>query len=134
MDRLGLRLADAERALATLAEALAIEAPTPLERDGAIQRFEYTFEVVWKLGQRYLAVHEGQPAVSPKAVFRGLGSAGVLSILGMQHAMEMTDDRNLTVHTYVEGVADKVHGELARHHGLLAEIAAEIRRRTVCGG
>jgi hypothetical protein len=48
--------------------------------------------------------------------------------------MDIIDDRNLMVHTYVEGVADKVYGELARHHGLLAEITAEVRRRTGNGG
>ena len=48
MERLTRRLHDAESALARLGEVLAIEAPTDVERDAAIQRFEFTFEAVWK--------------------------------------------------------------------------------------
>ena len=31
-----------------LREALALKSPTQLERDGIIQRFEFTFELAWK--------------------------------------------------------------------------------------
>ncbi len=54
MERLKPRLAIAKQAHATLTEALRTENPTALERDGAIQRFEYTFEVCWKLCQAVL--------------------------------------------------------------------------------
>ncbi len=47
MDRLNRLLTLAMRAHATLDEALAIEEPVPIERDGTIQRFEYTFETVF---------------------------------------------------------------------------------------
>lgn len=46
MERLKERLAVARKALRTLQELLVIEHPTKVERDAAIQRFEYTFEAV----------------------------------------------------------------------------------------
>lgn len=56
MERLNERFAMAKRALETLQELLALERPSRVERDAAIQRFEYTCEAVWKAAQRYLQV------------------------------------------------------------------------------
>ena len=44
MERLNQRLQMASRALATLQELTPIVAPTGVERDAAIQRFEYSTE------------------------------------------------------------------------------------------
>ena len=59
MERLNERLVIARRALSTLQELLGLEAPSRVERDAAIQRFEYTCEAVWKAAQRYLQDVEG---------------------------------------------------------------------------
>ncbi|MBK7962956.1 MAG: nucleotidyltransferase substrate binding protein [Bdellovibrionales bacterium] len=44
----------AQDALRNLSDALSILQPTELERDGTVQRFEYCYEIVWKLVQRVL--------------------------------------------------------------------------------
>ena len=44
MERLTERLAMARRALSTLQEVTRLEHPSRIERDAAIQRFEYTCE------------------------------------------------------------------------------------------
>ena len=51
MDRLKQRIQDAEKASIALGAALEIPSPSELERDGTIQRFEFTFEAVWKAAQ-----------------------------------------------------------------------------------
>ncbi len=99
MDRLKQRLEDASRAAAALDAALEIPSPTELERDGAIQRFEFTYEAVWKAGQSFLADHEGLSAPSPRAVMRGLGKVAVFNEAETILALEMSEDRNRTVHT-----------------------------------
>ena len=53
MERLRQRLDIARQALASLKALLPLDV-TPVVRDAAIQRFEYTFEAVWKAAQRYL--------------------------------------------------------------------------------
>ena len=53
MERMRERLAVARRALATLNLALK-EPQTPMNRDASIQRFEYTYEAMWKAAQAYL--------------------------------------------------------------------------------
>ena len=44
MERLIQRIQVARRALATLQELTTITSPSPVERDAAIQRFEYSTE------------------------------------------------------------------------------------------
>jgi hypothetical protein len=59
MDRLMLKHQDAMRALATL-EAIAKEPFSIIVWDAAtIQRFEYTFEALWKFIKEYLKEYEG---------------------------------------------------------------------------
>lgn len=45
MDTLNKRIVQADSALSTLREALSLESPSALERDGTIQRFESTYEI-----------------------------------------------------------------------------------------
>ena len=56
MDRLAQRIQLARRALATLRELTLLAAPTAVERDAAIQRFEYSTEACWKAAQSVLSV------------------------------------------------------------------------------
>lgn len=54
MERLLEKIAMAEKTLGKLAEAADIDKPSELERDAIIQRFEFSFEAVWKAAQAYL--------------------------------------------------------------------------------
>jgi nucleotidyltransferase substrate binding protein (TIGR01987 family) len=112
MERLKLRLNLARQAVARFEEALQIPRPSKLERDGAIQRFEYTFEAVWKACQRYLDVVEGLECASPKMYIRQLRDVALLDDKGATMALEMVDDRNNTVHTYNEALAEKIFAHL----------------------
>jgi nucleotidyltransferase substrate binding protein (TIGR01987 family) len=129
MDRLTQRLHDSQRALTALQSALDVLSPSELERDGAIQRFEFTYEAVWKFAQAYLETHEGIQVPSPRAVFRGLGKVGVLLDGETLLALEMSDDRNRTVHTYIEAVARQIFEKLPDYAPLLHAIAARIQDR-----
>lgn len=76
MERLKERLALARKALSTLTELLVTESPSKVERDAAIQRFEYTFEAVCKAAGRYLLVMEGINVGSPKSIVRATREIG----------------------------------------------------------
>ena len=130
MDRLKIRLEESSKACATFLAALAVKAPSTLERDGTIQRFEYTFETVWKTAQLYLEVVESLPANSPKGTFRALGEAGLLSADETIQALAMADDRNKTVHTYIEAVALMIFSQLNGYSTLLSEIISRISAKS----
>jgi nucleotidyltransferase substrate binding protein (TIGR01987 family) len=102
MDRLKERIEVANNALATLAELPLGESVGDVVRDAAIQRFEYTFEAIWKAAQLYLREKEGLQQGSPKGVVRACLQVGLLTEEESRLAMVMVDDRNLTVHTYNE--------------------------------
>lgn len=115
MDRLRQRLSVAGQATATFRELAVRIAPSKVERDAAIQRFEYTFEATWKAAQRFLAVVEGVEAGSPKSAIRACHEAGLLPSAQAEDALAMADDRNLTAHTYNEGLAEAIFKRLPRH-------------------
>jgi nucleotidyltransferase substrate binding protein (TIGR01987 family) len=116
------RLSLAEKALATLRELAHLKDPSPVERDAAIQRFAYTFEAFWKALQAYLKEVEGLEGASPKGVFRLAREAGLLSEEETLLALGMTDDRNLTVHTYNEALAEAIFGRLGDYADLMEKV------------
>ena len=121
MERLKQRLAIAQVALASLQEILRSTPASLVERDAAIQRFEYTVEATWKAAQRHLDIREGLSAGSPKAAVRMCREVGLLDDEQATQALEMMDDRNLTVHTYNERVAQQIYANLPRHAALLGQ-------------
>lgn len=127
MERLNLRLDQAQRAIATLAEVSGQSEPTALVRDAAIQRFEYSVELVWKCAKQYLYDMEGQDLGSPKAVMRALRENGLLSHEQATGALEMIDDRNLTSHTYNEALATRIYVRLDLYKELMAHIIKAIK-------
>lgn len=121
MDRLTQRFETAQHALATLDELAAKPDRSRVERDAAIQRFEYCFEAVWRTAQLYLREQEGLEVGSPKAVARASLQVGLLDDEETRRALAMADDRNLTVHTYDEALANDIASRLGQHAALLRD-------------
>lgn len=99
-------------ALDRLDEAVARGADDPLVVDGTIQRFEFTFELAWKLIARLLA-RQGIEVASPCAALRQAHRQGWLDDEGSW--LRMLEDRNLTSHAYRESMARAIHGRLGDH-------------------
>lgn len=121
MDRLSQRINTASRALETLSELADINEPSPVERDAALQRFEYTVEATWKAAQHYLQDVEGIETASPKGVIRHLRETGLLTDDETVLALEMIDDRNLTSHTYNEALAKAIFSRIPGYTALLSK-------------
>jgi nucleotidyltransferase substrate binding protein (TIGR01987 family) len=119
MERLIERLQVARRALSTLQELTSKSELSVVERDAAIQRFEYTFEAIWKTAQMFLSEVEGVTANSPKSAVRACWQAGLLSEENAQHALQMCETRNMTVHTYNEALALAVYRKINAYADLL---------------
>ena len=100
-----------EKALNTLEEILN-EPYSKIVRDATIQRFEYTFEIIWKLLKEFLYHKEGIVCNSPKSCFRESFSIGILEEEETISFLQMTDDRNLTSHPYDEEIAETLYKKL----------------------
>lgn len=129
MERLQERLAVAQKALERFEEAVAIEKPSPLERDATIQRFEFTFEAVWKAAKNYLFDVEGIDLGSPKSVVRACREVGLLDEQETMEALRMVDDRNMTVHTYNEDLAEDIYSRLGGYSVLMAKWLKKIEKQ-----
>lgn len=99
-----------------------------MERDAAIQRFEYTFEAFWKALQAYLREVEGLEGASPKGVIRLAREAGLLGEEEARLALGMVDDRNLTVHTYSESLAWAIFRRLPDYARLMEQVLGRLQR------
>ena len=95
------RLQSFDRGLSLLREALAggVGTLNELEKEGCIQRFQYSLELAWKTAQDYLEYNGVviQP-VSPRQVIKEAFAAGIMT--DGQVWIEMLDQRNLLSHTY----------------------------------
>ena len=94
-----------------------------LEREGLVQRFEYTFELAWKTLKDRLD-HDGmkiEPRPTPRNVIRTAYETGLID--DGTAWIDMLTDRNAMSHEYdseaFEAVADKVH---RRYLGLFGEL------------
>ena len=121
MDTLKLRIETAQKALQTL-EAILEEPYSVIVRDAAIQRFEYTSEIFWKVVKGYLDVHDGIICNSPKSCFKEAFRVGLISEEETVKILEMVDDRNLTSHTYHEEVAEDIYRRIKEYWILMHRV------------
>ncbi len=94
------------KALEMLTQAIHQPHLTELEREGMIQRFEYTYELGWNVLKDYLEYAgiqgiTGSRDAIQEAFKRGLIADGTVW-------MDMFKDRNRTSHTYNKEVAEDI--------------------------
>lgn len=119
MEKIQERINTPQRALTKLHELAVKPDLSDVERDALIQRFEFSFELLWKCAKEYLYVVEGIDAASPKKVIRCCRELGLLDDEQTREALQMADDRNLTTHTYDETFAQAVVERIRRYAPLL---------------
>jgi len=130
MEILRARAVSASSAVFRFHEVLQIVDVTAIVRDASIQRFEFSFEAVWKYAKEYLRVVEGVEAASPKAVIRACRETGSLTDEQTAVALKMVDDRNLTAHTYNEEVAVKIFAGLSAYCELMRAWMENIAKKS----
>lgn len=107
-NKLAAQIALFARAVSRLESALA-QPKDEFIRDSAIQRFEFTFELAWKVLKTHLEI-QGLEAHSPRAAIRGAFQVGLLP--EDPGWLEMLELRNLTSYTYDEALAEKIYSAL----------------------
>lgn len=97
------------RAVIKLEEVL--KAPkSDIVRDSAIQRFEFTLDLSWKMLKAYLEETKGVLCHSPKDCFR---EAYRQKVIGYDDKwIHLVDLRNETSHTYNEDLAETIYQQL----------------------
>jgi nucleotidyltransferase substrate binding protein (TIGR01987 family) len=106
------RFANYRRAYTLLREALDQGEPlSQLEKEGLIQRFEYSTELAWKTLRDYLEC-EGLvlEQITPRTVIRSAFEAGIIS--QGETWQKALDARNLMSHTYDLKVFEQVIADI----------------------
>ncbi len=96
-------------AVASLSTALA-QPKNEFIRDAVIQRFEYTYELAWKMLRRQLVEDLGAESVTPlnrQDLFRLAAERGLITDPLPWFAYHKA--QNITSHTYNEAVAEEVY-------------------------
>jgi nucleotidyltransferase substrate binding protein (TIGR01987 family) len=75
--------------------------------DAVIQRFEFTYELTWKLLKLILSYRGIVEVRSPRETFKESFASGIITEGNIW--IEMLEDRNITSHTYDEEEAEKVY-------------------------
>jgi nucleotidyltransferase substrate binding protein (TIGR01987 family) len=120
MGRSSERIEVARKALYAFQEVLQIGNPSTIERDAAIQRFEFTFETCWKAAKEVLFERDGIDSGSPKGVIRSCREVGLITDEQSITALHMVDDRNLTVHAYSEKLAVEIYSRLNMYQSIIS--------------
>lgn len=91
-----------------------------LEKEGLIQRFEYTFELAWKTLKDYLE-SEGVSAKFPREVIKSSFHYGLIQ--KGEVWMDMLEKRNLMAHTYNEALLNAAVKEIKdEYYGAITEV------------
>lgn len=97
-----------------------VRAPkTIANRDSAIKRFELTVELSWKAIKECLR-DKGIICRSPRESLREAFKAGLVSDNPLW--LKMIEDRNLSVHTYNEKLAEEIYSRLNEYERLFIEL------------
>lgn len=83
-------------------------------RDATIQRFEYTYELAWKMIKRHLewAGTTDADSLTRKSLFREAARIGLIA--GAEAWFDYHEARDLTSHTYDEARAEEVYAVAKR--------------------
>ena len=121
-----------EKAINSLNRALvrAVASPGDEElRDACIQRFEYTFELCWKMLKRQLELELPNPTevdgYSYRQLFRIAAERGLVQ--NVEAWFDYRERRNITSHTYDEEKAAKVFEALPAFAGHAEELLSSLK-------
>ena len=114
---------DLEKALKKLNEALK-QPETELNRDATIQRFEFTFEMSWKVMHSIIKVTNPK-LYGVKAIIREAANAGLID--DPKAWLDFLEDRNLTVHTYKEELAKQIYANVKKFPRFVEELLIQTK-------
>ena len=121
------RLGDFENALSRLNEALTKESFNELEKDGVIQRFEFTFELAWKTLKDYLEDQGFADVSSPKKVLSKAFQENLFTDDALW--LKMLADRNSLSHLYKKEMSEKVFENVKNDYAkALHDLSVEFKK------
>lgn len=130
------RLSTFGRALSRLTEVVDLyhgRSLSNLEKDGMIQRFEYTLEAAWKLLKNYAEYQNGEQVMGSRDAIRKAFAMGIIE--NSNPWFDMVESRNLTSHVYDEDTeADIIDKIITTYYPILQDLFDSLRLRAEAEG
>ncbi len=109
------RFVNFERAFFTLKEAvLKVKSPSNLEKEGTIQRFEFTHELAWNVMKDFLEYEGIQDIIGSRSATRQAFNSGIIE--NGEIWMQMIESRNITVHSYDDQILSSQYLKIVNHY------------------
>ena len=126
-ERFAERKAELQNAIKRLREAVA-QPEGDLVRDAVIQRFEFTFELVWKSLKLYLE-RQGLDCGGPRSTLKKAFTEGLINSPDEADGwLRVLEDRNLASHAYDEALAIRIYQHVVQEYvALLGQMADKIQ-------
>lgn len=128
-ERIAELFSDFNSALGRLKEALSEDiSKGSIIIDGTIKRFEFTFELAWKLAKAVME-HGGKElsVTYPRMIIKEAYSSGIIK--DGETWLAMLDDRNKTSHIYDEKQALKIYSQVKdSYYALLEDFSRQISK------
>ena len=125
-DKYSRNLENLEKALLKFGEALT-EPESSIVRDASIQRFEFTYELLWKTLKNFIEEMHGIRTVSPRQVFK---EAFALSLIDKEDLfIEMIESRNTLAHTYNEDQAKNIYKKCPAYLSVMKNVFNQIKKQ-----
>lgn len=99
--------------------------PADYLRDSAIQRFEFTFDLGWKLAKQVLYEKFGVSCASPKKCLEDAFQQKLID--NDVFWAKLCDFRNITTHTYDEKKINKIYKALPKAHEEFLKLLDKIK-------
>jgi nucleotidyltransferase substrate binding protein (TIGR01987 family) len=125
-ERVREKLANYNQALLRLDEALGVNEPNTFIYDSVIKRFEFTYELAWRLMKAYMEYKGGEDVRFARDVFREAFATGL--IMEGEVWLEMMRDRNLSSHTYDEGESQRIYERVKKYRQHFRQLAHDIEK------
>jgi len=128
-ERLYEKLNDYKRATSRLKEATEIQLETDIIYDGVIQRFEFTFELSWKLMKMFLEYTGITEIKSPRSTIKEAFTYGLIE--DGEKWIDMMVDRNKTSHLYDEEEAKLIYEKIKSSYSHLLSNLYDILEKEI---
>ncbi len=97
-----------------------------LDKDGVIQRFEFTFELLWKTIKMYLE-EKGIICRSPKDCLQQAFKYGLITDETV--FLNMLEDRNKTSHVYDQSTSEEIYKNIEKHYSAAIKSVIDALKR-----
>lgn len=116
---------DLTQAIERLKEALLLPSENTINQDATIQRFEFTFELSWKLMQEVLIENRVDTSRGVKTIIRDSANLGLID--SPEDWFKFLEDRNITAHTYKESEVRSIYKDIKDFPPLVQNLLDKVK-------